>query len=332
MPPSEPKTIAITALALCGRPNEVTEALRADGCRVILHPQMTPPSEAQLREYLAEAEGLIAGSEPLTRAVLEAAPRLRVIARMGVGYDAVDLRAATDLGIVVAYVPDAMVDTVADLAWGLLIGLARRIPELDAAMKADRWQREIGADVSGRTLGVIGTGRIGMAVARRAAGFRMRLLGYDPYPNPLFVEELGGDYVSMDDLLSGADFVTVHVPVTEATRGLMGAAQFRQMKRSAFFINTARGALMDQEALYAALQAGELAGAELDVFAKEPPDPHPLWRLPNVIATPHVASYTPRTVARMGRAALQNLRTALAGERPEYVANPAVYEGGQATR
>ena len=323
-----PETIVFTALAMCGRPNEATRTLEATGHKVIIHPDITPPTVEQLREYLQEATGVLAGSEPFTREVLEAAPKLRVISRMGVGFDAIDLEAAADLGIVVAYVPSAMVDAVADLAMGLLLGIARRIPELDHAMKDDRWQREIGADVTGRTFGIIGTGRIGMAVGRRAKGFRMRLIGHDPFPNPLFIEELGGDYLPLDELLATADFVTLHVPATAETRKLMGAEQFRQMKRSAFLINTARGALVDEAALYQALQAGELAGAALDVFAQEPPDPQPLWRLPNVIAIPHVAAFTPITVDRMGRAAFENLQTALAGERPEHVANTRVYDVG----
>ena len=319
------EAVAVTAIALTKEPNAVTETLRERGYEVRTL-QTSTPTPADLIELLGGTCGIIAGSELLSREVLEQCPNLRVISRNGVGYDAVDLDAATDLGIVVAYVPDAMVEAVADLALGLLLAVGRRISECDAAMKRGEWLRVGGADVSGRTLGLVGTGRIGMAVARRARAFNMRLIGYDPYPNPLFLEELGGNYGTLDEVLEAADFVTLHVPLSASTRTLIGAVQLRQMKRTAYLINTARGALVDEQALYEALQGGEIAGAALDVFSKEPPDPHPLWSLPNVVATPHVAAFTPRTVERMGRAALANLLTALEGQRPEHVANPAVYE------
>jgi D-3-phosphoglycerate dehydrogenase len=324
------QTIAITAVTIRDDENEVAETLKERGYALAIHSRQTSPDRDEQRALLADAAGLIAGSEPLTREVLSEAPNLRVISRNGVGFDAVDLEAATELGIVVTFVPDAMVDAVADLALGLLLSLARRIPELDAALKGGEWRRAIGADVAGRTLGLVGTGRIGMAVARRAKAFRMRLLGYDPHPNPLFQEELGGDYVSLEELLELSDFVSLHVPATRETRGLIGTDALARMKSSAFLVNTARGSLVDEQALLEALQEGRIAGAALDVFSREPPEPGSpaaaLQRLPNVVATPHVAAYTPITAARMGRAALANLLAVLDGVRPPHVANPEVYD------
>ena len=326
-----PDTIAITSVTIRDEDNEVAQTLTEQGYRLAIHPHLTPPTPEEQRALLAQAVGLIAGSEPVSRSVLAAAPRLRVVSRNGVGYDAVDLDAATDMGVVVTYVPDAMVDAVADLTMGLLLAAARRIVEYDVAMKAGEWRRVMCADVSGRTLGLIGAGRIGMAVARRAKAFRMRLLAHDPYPHPLFVEELGGEYVPLDELLERSDFVSLHLPASEATRGAIGAAELARMKPSAFLINCARGSLVEETALIQALRSGRLAGAALDVLSQEPPPPGSpaaeLAVLPNVVATPHIASATPITAARMGRAALSNLLAVLRGERPEHVANPRVYQG-----
>jgi D-3-phosphoglycerate dehydrogenase len=265
---------------------------------------------------------MIAGMEPVTAEVIEGTTELRVISRFGVGYDNIDVAAATRRGIVVTYIPDAMVDAVADLTLGLMLALARRIPELDQGMKAGEWRRYAAVDVTRKALGIVGTGRIGLAVAERARGFRMALLGYDPAPNARFVEELGGDYVGLDELLERADFVTLHLPLTPATDRLMGAPQLARMKPTAFLINAARGGLVDEEAIYAALTARQIAGFATDVYRKEPPEPHPLWSLPTVVATPHVASYTDGAITKMARAALGNLLTVLEGGRPEHVVNP----------
>ncbi len=324
-----PDTIAITAVTMRDENNEVAQTLKREGYSLAIHPKITPPTADELRDLLRNATGVIAGSDAYTRQVMEEARALRVISRNGVGYDAIDLAAATELGIVVAFVPDAMVDSVADLTLGLLLAAARRIVELDNAVKAGEWRRGIAADVSGRTLGIIGTGRIGLAVARRASGFGMRLVGHDPYPNSRFTEELGGEYLPLDELLEAADYVTLHLPSTLETRGLMNAERLRRMKKSAFLVNAARGSLIDEPALLEALNAGEIAGAGLDVFSTEPPAPDSpaaaLSRHPRVVATPHVASFTPITAAKMGLAAMENALAVLRGERPAYVANPEVY-------
>jgi D-3-phosphoglycerate dehydrogenase len=319
-----PDRIVVTPVALCQNENLLVNTLKQQGYEVVLHTTMTPPSPADLSRYLQGAIGMVAGMEPVPAAVIEGADRLRVISRFGVGYDNVDVAAATRRGILVTYIPDAMIDAVADLTLGLILALARRIPELDASMKSGEWRRVLGADVTRKSLGIIGTGRIGMAVARRAAGFRMRLLGYDPAANPQFVEELGGEYVSLADLLGQSDFITLHLPLLPATRGLIAAPQLAQVRPSAFLINCARGALVDEAAIYAALTEGRLAGFATDVYPHEPPEPHPLYRLPNVIALPHIASYTPATAARMSQAALENLLAGLRGEAPEHAINPEV--------
>jgi phosphoglycerate dehydrogenase-like enzyme len=325
-------TIALTPIALCREDNEVTHTLRERGYELKLHPKSTLPTREEQRALLSDAVGIIASSEPITREVMQEAPNLRFISRYGVGYDNIDCDAATDLGILVTYVPDAMTEAVADLTMALLLAVARRLPELDGLMKAGEWKRLMAADVTGRTLGLVGTGRIGIATARRARGFGMRLLGYDPYPNPLFLEELGGSYVSLDELLESSDFVSLHLPATVETHALIGGDQLLRMKRSAFLINCARGSVVDEQALVEALNEGEIAGAATDVFSVEPPLADSagaaLARHPKVVATPHVASMTPLTVAKMGRVALANLLDALDGRRPQHVCNPEVYDRG----
>jgi phosphoglycerate dehydrogenase-like enzyme len=327
-----PGTVALTAVTMRDENNEVAQTLLEQGYRLAIHGDQVAPTREEHLALMKDAVGVIAGSEPYPRDVLEALPDLRVISRNGIGYDAIDLEAATDLGVIVTYVPDAMVDAVADVTLGLLIAAARRIPEFDAGMKRGEWPRQIAYDVSGRSLGLIGTGRIGMAVARRARAFRMRLIGFDPNPNPLFVESLGGDYLSLEELLEVADFVSLHVPATPGTNGMIGAEQLARMKPTAFLINAARGSLVDPAALLQALREGRLAGAALDVHEQEPPLPGSaaaeLVQLTSVVALPHVASFTPVTVAKMGRAALANLMTVLNGSRPQHVANPEVFERG----
>ncbi|MFN3649831.1 MAG: phosphoglycerate dehydrogenase [Armatimonadota bacterium] len=324
--------IAITPVALREPQNPIAVTLRERGFTVAQHPEMTPPSPEEQRALLDGAIGFIAGPEPVGREALAAAGSLRVVSRFGVGYDNIDLQAATDLGIIVTYVPDAMVEAVADLTLGLLITAARRISELDAAAKRGDWVRVIAADVSGATLGLVGTGRIGLAVARRAKAFGMRLLGCDPYPNRTFTEELGGRYVPLEELAAGSDFLSLHMPATSETRNLIGPELLARMRPTAFLVNAARGSVVDEPALLVALDEGRLAGAALDVFSVEPPAPDSaaarLMRHPRVVATPHVASFTPATVARMGQCALENLLTVLDGRRPEHVANPEVYERG----
>jgi D-3-phosphoglycerate dehydrogenase len=316
--------IVLTPIVLCQGEHPVVEALQQQGYEVVQHPPPAPPTVEELREYLKGAVGLIVGMEPVPAEVIEGADQLRVISRFGVGYDNIDVAAATRCGILVTYIPSAMVDAVADLTFGLILGLARRIPELDAAMKQGVWHRLGGADVAHQRLGILGTGRIGTAVARRAAGFSMRLLGYDPYPNPLFVGELGGKYVSFEELLRQSDFITLHLPLTPETRGVIGMPQLALVRPTAFLVNCSRGALVDEDAVYTALTEGRLAGFGTDVYPKEPPPPHPLYRLPNVIVLPHVASYTPATTARMGQIGLENLLAGLRGELPENTVNPEV--------
>lgn len=331
-----PETIALTAATMRDANNEVAQTLLQLGYQLQIHPSKVFPTADELRVYLQDAIGVIAGSEKYTREVLEAAPKLRVISRNGIGYDAIDLDAATDLGIVVAFTPGAMVEAVADLTFGFILALGRSLVHYDNGMKRGEWDRVMSADVSGKTLGLVGTGRIGMAVARRAKAFGMRLVGCDPYQNPLFIEEFGGDYVPFEEVLETSDYVSLHTPGGAETRALINADTLARLKPTAYLINCGRGSLIDEAALLEALDAGRLAGAGLDVFSSEPPAPgsdaERLARHPKTVVTPHIASFTPNTAARMGRAAMDNLLALLRGDRIDHVANPQVFEKGLRSR
>lgn len=253
-------------------------------------------SGAQLREALSDCEGLVVRSETkVTDELMESAAKLRVIGRAGVGVDNIDVPAATARGIVVMNAPDGNTITTAEHTLALLIALARNIPQANASVKSAKWERKrfIGAELQGKTLGIIGLGRIGRAVAARARAFGMKIVAHDPFIAPDQARDLEIESASMDEVFSRADFLTVHTPLTSETRGLVGAQAFAKMRKGVRIINCARGGLVDEAALYEAIKTGVVAGAALDVFEQEPPPPdHPLLGLEEVIVTPHLGAST----------------------------------------
>jgi phosphoglycerate dehydrogenase-like enzyme len=256
------------------------------------------------------------------------AAQLKLISRWGVGYDAIDVPTATKQGIVVAYTPGMLNETVADCAFALLLSVARGIHLGHNLMANGQWQAVWGRDVHGKTLGIIGCGRIGQAVARRAAGFNMRLLGYDISPNPE-AEKLGVKFVSLDELLAQSDFITLHAALTPQNRGLLGEVQLRKMKPTAYLINTARGALVDEPALVTALQEKRIAGAALDAYSTEPlPADHTLRKAPNILLTPHLASFARETGERVSLAAAEAIVELMNGRKPRWVVDENVYKTG----
>jgi glyoxylate reductase len=268
-----------------------------------------PPPPAALHERAAGADALLTMlTERVDMALLDAAPDLKAIANLAVGTDNIDLAAAAARGIPVGSTPGVLTDATADLAFALLLALARRLPEGEREVREGRWApwmpaHELGADVSGATLGIVGRGRIGDAVARRAEGFGMEVL-----------HSSRSSGLPLQDLLERADFVSLHVPLSPATRHLIDAAALARMRESAFLINTARGGVVDQMALREALEHGTIAGAALDVTDPEPlPADDPLLRAPNLLVVPHIGSATVRTRSRMADMAVDNLLAALAG-------------------
>jgi D-3-phosphoglycerate dehydrogenase len=287
------------------------ELLRESGWQVA-----TPPFAAPaLRSALAEADALIVRSATrVTAELLEAAPRLRAVGRAGVGVDNIDVNAATLRGVLVMNTPGGNAVSVAEHTLALLLALARAIPQLNASVHAGRWEKPgaAGVEIRGKTLGLVGLGRVGTEVARRARALEMRVVACDPYISEHVARELDVELVAMDDLLRRADYISLHTALGPATEKLIGAAALAKMKRGTRLINTARGELVDEAALAEALRTGHLAGAAVDVFAAEPPRNSPLVGLPNVIATPHVAGSTEEAQEEVGTLIAQQVREFLA--------------------
>lgn len=300
------------------------ELLRAAGCELILSETKHVFQNDALRRALVGVDATLAGPEPYNSPVLDSpeAAALKIISRWGVGYDAIDLTAATRHGVVVANTPGLLNEAVADYTFALLLSLARRVHEVHATIRAGGWQTLWGSNVAGKTLGVIGCGAIGSAVARRAQGFGMNLLGYDVSPSPQRTEF---QFVSLDQLLAESDFVSIHSALTPQSRNLIGEVQLRRMKRTAYLINTARGPLVDEAALVRALHDGTIAGAALDVFVEEPlPDSHPLRTAPNVLLSPHQSSFGRETGERVSLASAQAIVDLMQGRKPTSVVNAEV--------
>ncbi len=287
------------------------------------------PSREELMAALANVEGVIGSNQlPMDAEVLASGPKLRVVSNFGVGFDNVDLASATERGVLVCNTPGVLTDAVADLTLGLILALARRLPEAERFARSGDWQRggrlALGTDVRGKTLGIVGLGRIGVAVAERARAFGMATVFHDVFTDSP-ATALFCSYRDFEDLLAEADFVSLHVDLRPETRGLIGARELTLMKPTAYLINTSRGPTIDQAALVAGLKRGELAGAALDVLEEEPlPPDDPLATLPNVILLPHIGSATVETRQAMLDLAIDNLLAALAGERPKAVVNPEV--------
>jgi len=286
------------------------DLLRAAGFDVVVD------TDGDLDTLLDGADALIVRSATkVTADVLAAAPKLRVIGRAGVGVDNVDVDAATRRGIVVANAPESNVVSAAEHTLGLLVALARNIPQAHAALRDGRWERSRfgGVELADKTLGVLGLGRIGQQVARRALGLQMRVVGHDPYVAAERFRDLGVEPVSFDELLERSDFLTVHLPLNDETRGAIGTAQIERMRDGVRIVNAARGELVDETALIAALESGKVAGAAIDVFAEEPYS-GPLLTAPNVVVTPHLAASTDEAQDRAGVIVAEQVAAALRGE------------------
>nr|WP_206204139.1 hydroxyacid dehydrogenase [Thermococcus sp. 18S1] len=275
------------------------------------------PDEARLLELVGDVEAIIVRSKPkVTRKVIEAAPKLKVIGRAGVGLDNIDLEAAKERGIKVVNSPGASSRSVAELAVALMFNVARKVAFADRKMREGTWAKKqaMGIELEGKTLGVVGFGRIGYEVARIAHALGMKVLLYDPYPNEERAKEVGGTFASLEDLLRESDVVTLHVPLIDATYHLINEERLKLMKPTAILINAARGAVVDTEALVKALQEGWIAGAGLDVFEEEPlPADHPLTKLDNVVLTPHIGASTVEAQMRAGVQVAEQIVEALKG-------------------
>ena len=325
-PPPSPDEVLVTWLDYDVDEPHTGARLRAAGLHVRHEPNLGPRSTDELVWLSRAAVAAIVSTDPFDEAVLSRTSALRVIARVGVGTDSIDLDAATRAGVVVTVTPDANRETTADHALALMLAALRRVVEHDASVRDGRWERGASLtpwDLHGLTVGLVGHGGIGQAVARRLRGFDVELLVSDPA-----VDADGATFVAFDELLERADVVSLHAPLTEATKRLLGPRELSLLRPSAILVNTARGGLVDEAALTERLRGGGLRAAALDVFADEPDVPEALRSLPNVVLSPHVGGLSTRSVRAMTKAATQHVLDVLRGcPDPAVVANPEVLDG-----
>ncbi|MCD6146878.1 MAG: D-glycerate dehydrogenase [Thermoplasmata archaeon] len=291
-----------------------------------------PPSKEEIIEKVRDKEGLLCLlTDPIDKDVFNAAPKLRAISTYAVGYDNIDMEEATRRKIPVSNTPGVLTETTADLTWALIMAIARRIVEGDRMVREGKFKGWgpmvlLGNDVYGKTLGIIGAGRIGQAVARRAKGFNMRIIYTSRERKSDFERECNAKFVGLDELLKESDYITLHVPLTEETYHLIGEKELKMMKNSAYLINTARGKCIDEKALVEALKNKDIAGAALDVFENEPLLTPGLAELDNVVLAPHAGSASIETRTKMAVIAAKNLIDSLDGKMPQYCLNPEVFE------
>jgi glyoxylate reductase len=311
-------------------PERGLEIIRQHFDAEIWHEYAPPPKKVVI-EKARDVDALATLlSDKIDAEVFDAAPKLKIVAQLAVGFDNIDIPEATKRGIYVTNTPEVLTDTTADFAWTLLMALARRVVEADKYVRTGQWKvgwhpaMLQGRDVYGATIGVVGAGRIGYAVAKRATGFDMKILFYDVIPRPE-IEKLGAKKVDLDTLLKESDFVSIHVPLMKETHHLINAEKLKLMKKTAYLINNSRGPVVDEKALYQALKEGRIAGAGLDVFEQEPtPMDNPLLKLDNVVVAPHISSASYETRSEMAKMVADNLVAFFEGRKPPNLVNPDV--------
>ncbi|HET6438182.1 MAG TPA: phosphoglycerate dehydrogenase [Anaeromyxobacter sp.] len=290
--------------------------LEAAGCEIVPNQVGRPYLAAELKEALRGIDAIVTGTDELDAEVIASADRLKTIAKHGVGLDNIDLKAARARGIVVSAAFGAVHDSVADLTLALLLAVARGIVPAHLSTRSGQWKGFMGLELRGKTLGIVGLGRIGKEVALRAEAFGMRLAATDPRPDPAFAAAHQVRYLSLPELLAASDAVSLHAGLEQAGRPLLGAGELALMKRGAILVNTGRGHLVDEGALAEVLREGKLLGAGLDVFQEEPPKKSPLLGLENVVLAPHMAGDTREARRRMGEITVENVVRVMRGERP----------------
>ena len=294
------------------------EILHGSGCDLVNADMSTEMTEERLVDLLQGVAAAIVGVVPMTAYVLEHAPDLKVVSAHGVGVDHIDLDAAARLGITITNCPGANAASVSDLTIGLMIAIARNIPGVERELRQGAWGRHHGSELFQKTLGIIGLGNIGLGVAKRAMGFDMKVLVHDPYVSIVPKELPEIQLVSFENIIRRADFVSLHAPLNDDTRNIIGPKELAAMKPGAYLINTARGGLVDEQALFNALTTREIAGAAFDCFVDEPLTGSPLLGLDNIVVTPHIGAHTKEAIERVGVVAAQNVINSLKGKEPLY--------------
>jgi len=316
--------VLVTTTSFLETPGSHHDLLASQGYEIIKNPKGRRLTEEEMLELVGDVDGIICGDDAITRRVMEKAlPRLKVISKYGIGLDKIDLDAATELKIPVCFTPGVNDMTVAEHTFGLMIGLAKNIPLEDRYVKSGQWKRITGHEIGGKTLGIIGLGRIGKQVAKRAKVFEMQVIAYDIYFDDEFAKQYGVEKASSpQEVFSKADIVTLHCNLTKENEGFVNRKLLETAKDGIYLVNCARGELVNVADLVEALKSGKVAGYAADVLEKEPPDPdHPLFQFDNVILTPHIGSRTYESVVRQATMAVKNLVAVLNGEKPLAQAN-----------
>ena len=308
--------------------------LLKNDCNLEIHPHNRPMKREELEESIKDKDGLLTMlTESIDRELIELNPDLKIIANCAVGYDNIDIEACNEYNIKVSNTPDILTNTTADYAWAMLMSLSRNIVKADKNLRGNGfsgWSLMdfLGTDIYKKTLGIIGLGRIGQAVAKRAQGFDMRIIYNDINRSNELEDELNIEYSNFDNLISESDFIIIFVPLLESTRHLIGEKELKSMKKTSFLINIARGGIVDEKALEKALKNNEIAGAALDVYEGEPDVSEGLKKLDNVILTPHIASASKTTRYKMAEVAAKNLLSGLKNQEVENIVNPEVLQKG----
>lgn len=309
--------ILITPRSFASISKKPMEMLKGKGYEIVKNETGKPLNNKEMSELIEDVDGIIIGIDDLNAGIIKQAHNLNVISKYGVGVDNIDITAATTQGIVVTNTPKANIDAVADLTFALMLALARRIPEADRETKAGNWKKFIGTSVWRKKIGVIGLGKIGRQVVKRARGFEMEILCYDIIQDEEFARQFGVRYVDLETLLKKSDYITIHTPLNNATKGIIGYKELEMINENAFLINTSRGGIIDEKALYDALKNNKIKGAALDSYKDEPLKNSPLVELKNIIMTSHNGAYTKEAINNMGIQAAQNLIDVLEGREPE---------------
>jgi len=295
---------------------------------VIYNPYGRTLQQEEILKLWKDIDGIIAGIELYTNDLLKWAPKtLKVISRYGTGYENINIEAAGKQGIVVTNTPGVNAPAVADLALGLTIAISRKIPQLDGKVRKGKWIRTIGIGLTGKTLGIIGLGAVGKEVALRARGFSMKIMAYDPFIDKQFTKEHKIEMTTLDKIFTESDYITLHIPVNKETEKIINEENINKMKKSVILINTARGKLIDEKALYEALVKGKIAGAGLDVFEQEPPGQISLFKLNNVVVTPHIGGHTQQACELMAKVSIENALAILKNKHCPFIVNKNYLKG-----
>jgi D-3-phosphoglycerate dehydrogenase len=304
-----------------GKKSAALDTLKAFSSDLVFNSTGRPLTEDELIPLLKDCDGYVAGLDYVTEKVLKSCSHLKVVSRYGAGVDRVDLAAAKEHGIVVTNTPGVNAVAVAELAFGLILSIARKISYLDKKTREGEWVRSTGMELGGKTIGIMGLGAIGKNVARYAQGFGMKVMAYDPYINEAYAKDNNITVATFDEVADNADVISLHLPLTNETKHLISRDVMSKMKKTAILINTSRGGIIDEDAAYELLKNGELGGLGLDAFETEPPTNSPLFELNNVVVTPHTGAHTTEATDNMAVAAVKNLIDVLSGNGCPFICN-----------